>query len=95
MKLKLKRSFMLLFILMILGVGVLPKSEIKAATCKTDTYNYYFLTHYNEETDYEELMASTESNPILVESTGHFINLWGDDAKIVSETVSNSFTDLP
>lgn len=93
MKIKIKKTFMLLFVLMILGVGMVPKTEIKAATCKTDTYNYYFLTHYNEEADYEALMDSNESNPIVAESTGHFINLWGDDAKVVSEVVSTSFTD--
>lgn len=93
MKFKLKKGMALLLLFTFLVINLIPNNSVKAATCKKDTYTYYFLAHLNEESDYEELMAATSNNPIDATSTGHFINLWGDDAKIVDEEVSTSFTD--
>ena len=94
MKLGLKRTILFLLVLMVLGVNItIPSEKISAATCKTETYNYYFLTHYETEEDYEQLVSATNSSPMLVNTTGYFDNLWPDDVKIVDEVVTNSFTD--
>ena len=92
-KIRMRAIFLFAVVTIMFGFSIMPKYTVDAATCKTDTYHYYFLTHYNSDKDYEELLASTSENPIIANSAGLFVNLWGKDAKVVSEVMETSFTD--